>query len=523
MRLIVILAALCAALLSPAAAQEVRIGMQNEVTSIDPHFQNYGPNNSLSRHIFDALVHFDKDDNILPGLAESWRAVDERTWELKLRRGVKFHDGSDFTADDVVFSVERVRTIQRSPNPFTTYLGARKVEKVDDHTVRFVNPQPDPLLVNNLPQIAISSAKHGRGATQEDFNQGRAAIGTGPYKFVRWTPSDRAVIERNDAYWGARPEQQRVVFRPIPNDVARVAALLAGDVDVIENIPTADVAGLRADRRIAVSSALATRMMYLHLDRHRETSPHITAKDGSPIPNPLHNLKVRQAMSAAINRQAIVERLMEKEAEPAGQFLVERYPGASKTLKPEPFDLAKARALLAEAGYPNGFRMTMHGPVNRYPNDTKVLEAIAQMFNRAGIEAKVETLPPSNYFTRASSGGPGGIPEFSVIFAGGGTNTAEPASALIPLLLTFDRAKNTGNANRGRYSNPRADELVLSAIRVMDDAKRNAMLAEATELIFNDLGMIPLYFVNNTWASRLPVRIEARTDEYTIAMGITRQ
>jgi peptide/nickel transport system substrate-binding protein len=523
MRQIVVLVTLILALLQPAAAQELRIAVQSEITSVDPHFQNYGPNNGLSRHLFDALIHFDKDDNIVPGLAESWKAMSDTTWELKLRKGVKFHDGSAFTADDVVFSVERVRSIQRSPNPFTTYLGARKVEKVDDHTVRFISPEPDPLLVNNLPQIAISSAKAGRNATQDDFNQGRAAIGTGPYKFLRWAPSDRAIIERNEDYWGPKPDYQRVVFRPIPNDVARVAALLAGDIDVIENIPTADVARLKADPRIAVSSALATRMMYLHLDRHRDISPHITAKDGSPIPNPLHNLKVRQAMSAAINRPAIVERLMENEAEPAGQFLVERYPGASKILKPEPFDLPKARRLLAEAGYPNGFRMTLHGPVNRYPNDTKVLESIAQMFTRAGVEAKVETLPPSNFFSRASSGGPGGIPEFSVIFAGGGTNTAEPASALIPLLLTNDRAKNTGSANRGRYSNPKADELVLSALRVMDDAKRNAMLAEATEIIFNDLGMIPLYFVNNTWASRRPIKVEARTDEYTIAMGIRPQ
>jgi peptide/nickel transport system substrate-binding protein len=320
-----------------------------------------------------------------------------------------------------------------------------------------------------------------------------------------------------------KPEFQRVVFRPVPNDVARVASLLAGDVDIIENIPTADVKGLRGDARITVSSALSVRMMYLHLDRHRDVSPHITAKDGSPIPNPLNNLKVRQALSAAINRQAIVERLMEGEAEPAAQFLAPRYPGSSQKLKPAPFDPNRARGLLADAGYPNGFRITLHGPVNRYPNDTKVLEAVAQMFTRAGLEAKVETLPPSNFFTRASSGGPGGVPEFSVIFAGGGTASAEPASALIPLILTNDRSKGTGVANRGRYSNPRVDDLVLRAVKIMDDKQRNAMLAEATEIAFDDVGMIPLYFVNNTWASRKPIVIEARSDEHTMAQGAKRQ
>jgi peptide/nickel transport system substrate-binding protein len=161
--------------------------------------------------------------------------------------------------------------------------------------------------------------------------------------------------------------------------------------------------------------------------------------------------------------------------------------------------------------------------VNRYPNDTRVLETIAQMWTRAGLEAKVETLPPSNFFSRASSGGPGGVPEFSVIFAGGGTNTAEPASALMPLMLTNDRARGTGAANRGRYSNPKVDDLVLRAIRIMDDKQRNAMLAEATEIAFEDLGMVPLYFVNNTWAARKPIVVEPRTDEYTIAAGMRRR
>jgi peptide/nickel transport system substrate-binding protein len=503
-----------------APAQELRIGMQNEASSIDPHFQNYGPNNGLNRHLFTALVIMDKDDNFHPGLAESWKPLDEKTWEVKLRKGVKWHDGSPFTADDVVFTWERAKNVPRSPNSFVSYMGTRTVEKVDDHTVLFKAQSADPLLGHNLPHIPIVSAKHGRGATTEDYNSGKAAVGTGPYKFVEFVPGDRVVIVRNEEYWGEKPHWQRVVFRTIPNDVTRVATLLSGGVDMIENIPTSDVARLKADPQTRVFSALATRMMYLHLDRHRQTSPHILAKDGSPIPNPLHDLKVRQALSAAINRQAIVERMMEGEAEPAAQFLDPRYPGSSTRLKPEKQDLAKARRLLTEAGFPNGFRMTIHGPVNRYPNDTKVLEAIAQMFTRVGVDTKVETLPPANYFSRASAGGPGGIPEFSVIFAGGGTNTAEPSTALIPLILSFNREKATGAANRGRYSNPKVDEMVLKAITIMDDKTRNAMLAEATEIAFEDVGMIPLYFVNNTWAARRPIVVEARTDEYTLAMGV---
>ncbi len=523
MRLAIRVAACFAALIGsfePVGAQQLRVGMQSEATSIDPHFHNFGPNNSLSRHIFDALVFVDKDDRFFPGLAESWRAIDANTWEFKLRRNVQWHDGSPFTAADVVFTFARARNVPRSPGLMTAFIGERVVEKIDDYTVRFRNPGPDPLIVNNLPQIAIVSARHGRDAATEDYNSGRAAIGTGPFRFVEFIPGERIVLERNDAYWGPKPAWSRVILRPIKTDPSRVAAMLAGDVDMIENVPTADVARLRADPRIAVNSALSTRMMYLHLDRHRAVTPFAESRDGKPIPNPLNDLRVRQAMSAAINRQGIVERILAKEAEPAGQFLVQRYPGASTRLKPDAYDVDRARALLASAGYPNGFRLTIHGPNGRYPNDRTILEAIAQMFSRIGIETKIEALPAGNFFTRASAGGPGGVPEFSVIFAGGGSGTGEPSSALIPLVLTFDRERGLGTGNRGRYSNLRVDELTLAATRTMDDAERNAMLAEATEIAFDDVAMIPLYFVNNIWASRRDINVEARSDEYTIVMGV---
>jgi peptide/nickel transport system substrate-binding protein len=503
-----------------AQAQDLRVGMQSEPTSVDPHFYNFGPNNGFSRHLFDALLFFDKDDNLRPGLAESWKAVDDKTWEFKLRQHVTWHDGSPFTADDVVFTFERAKTVPRSPNSFATFIGARVVEKVDDQTVRFRSPGPDPLILNNMPNVMIVSAKHGRSATTDDYNTGKAAIGTGPFKFAEFIPGDRVTVTRNDTYWGPKSEWPRVIFKAIRNDTARMAALLAGDVDVVENIPTADMARLRADPTISVSSAVSTRMMYLHLDRHRDVSPHITAKDGKPIPNPLHDLKVRQALSTAINRQAIVDRLMEKEAVVAAQFLTDRYPGASTKLKPQAYDPNRARELLAAAGYPNGFKMTLHGPNGRYPNDAKVLEAMAQMFVRVGIEVQVEAMAPAIFFSRASNGGPGGVPEFSLIFAGGGSSTAEPSSALIALLLTNDRARGLGAANRGRYSNSKVDQLTLDALAVMDGVKRNAMLAEATEIAFDDLGMIPLYIVNNTWAARKPISVEPRSDEFTLVMGI---
>lgn len=505
---------------APAAAQELRLGMAAEATSADPHFYNFSPNNGLVRHIYEALVLVGKDDTFHPGLAESWHAVDDRTWEFKLRPGVKWHDGSPFSADDVVFTFTRARNVPRSPNSFITYIGTRTVTKVDDLTVRFHSETPDPLLVPNLSQVMLVSARHGQGATTDDYNSGKAAIGTGAFKLVEFKPGERVVLARNDEYWGPKPDWARVTFKPIRNDGARVSALLANDVDVIDTVPTGDLARLRADKAVAVSSVLGSRMMYLHLDRHRASSPWLTAKDNKPIPNPLNDLRVRQAMSMAINRQAIIDRLLEHEAEPAGQFLTARYPGASKKLKPMPFDPERSRALLKAAGFPDGFKLTLHGPNGRYPHDGKVLEAIAQMFTRVGIETQLDLIAPASYFTRASSGGPGGVPEFSVLLAGGGSNTAEPSSALIPLILTLDRARGLGGANRGRYSNPRVDELTLQGAATMDDAKRNALLAEAMEIAFDDVAMIPLYFDNNIWATRRPIAIEARVDEFTLAMGI---
>jgi peptide/nickel transport system substrate-binding protein len=311
-----------------------------------------------------------------------------------------------------------------------------------------------------------------------------------------------------------------VTFRFIKSDPTRVAALLSGDVDMIETVPTADAQRLAKEPKVALASALSNRVIYLHMDRLRETSPFVKGKDGSAIKNPFHNLKVRQALTRAINRPAIVERIMEGEAVPASQLLPDVYAGTSKNLKPAAYDLEAARKLLAEAGYPNGFRLTIHGPNGRYTNDTKIIEAVAQMFTRLGVETTVETLPPAVFFSRASSGGPDKTPEFSMILAGWSAGTGEPGDSMRSLLMSFDPQAGTGSANRGRYSNPQFDQLIQKGFATVDAAKRAEIFASAAEVVMNDVGLIPIHYQKNTWAAKKGLKVTPRTDEYTFAMSV---
>jgi len=229
---------------------------------------------------------------------------------------------------------------------------------------------------------------------------------------------------------------------------------------------------------------------------------------------------VRKAISKAINRPAIVEKVMEGVAIPAGQLLPEGFFGVSVKLEPEKYDPEGAKKLLADAGYPNGFGLTLHGPNDRYINDAKICQAIGQMLTRVGIDTKVETMPKSVYFAKASRGGPGKSPAFSFILVGWGAGTGEASSPLKSLLHTYDKARGFGASNRGRYSNPEMDKLVEQALATVDDAKREKLLQQATEIAIEDLGIIPLHYQVNTWATRKGLAYTPRTDEYTLAMNV---
>ena len=495
-----------------AGASDLTIGIGADVTAIDPHYHNVTPNNNVAAHIFDYLVLRDERQKPIPGLAESWRTVDPLTWEFKLRKGVKFHDGSEFTAADVVASIERVPLVPNSPSPFTAYTKQiKEMTVVDPYTIRFRTAAPYPLMPTDMTQVAIVSAKAAKAST-EDFNSGKAAIGTGPYKLLRYAKGDRIELARHDGYWGGKTPWEKVTLRLLPNDASRVAALLAGDVQAIEYVPTSDVARIRADKRLNVYKVIADRLIYLHMDSDRDVSPYVTDKEGKPLPkNPLKDPRVRKAICKAINRNAIVDKVMEGEAVAAGQLLADGMFGTTRNLKVEPYDPAGAKKLLAEAGYPDGFGITIHAPNNRYVNDAKIAQAVAQMLTRIGIATKVEAMPSATYFPQATD------LKFSLMLLGWSSGTGEASSPLKALLATYSRDKGFGTANRGRYSNPRVDALLEEALATVDDSKREALLQRATEIAIDDTGIIPLHFQVNLWATRNGITYVPRTDENTLA------
>jgi peptide/nickel transport system substrate-binding protein len=495
-----------------ADATNLAIGLGADVTAIDPHYHNLTPNSNVAAHIFDYLVLRDERQRMIPGLAESWHTIDPLTWEFKLRRGVKFHDGSDFTAADVIASIERVPTVPNSPSPFTVYTKQiKEMIAVDPYTVRFRTTMPYPLMPSDMTQVAIISKAAAKAST-EDFNSGKAANGTGPYKLVRYAKGDRIELARFDGYWGGKTPWEKVTLRLLPSDAPRVAALLAGDVQAIENVPTTDVARVKAEKGLALSSTVADRLIYLHMDSERDVSPFVTDREGKPLAsNPLKDARVRKAISKAINREALAERVMEGQAVPTGQLLPEGFFGYSNKLKAERYDPEGAKKLLAEAGYANGFGLTIHSPNNRYVNDAKVAQAVAQMLARVGIVTRVEAMPSATFFPQATDF------KFSFILVGWSSGTGEASSPLKALIATPSKEKGFGTANRGHYSNPKVDLLLEDALVTVDDAKREALLQRATELAINDVAIVPLYHQVSLWAMRDGISYAPRTDENTLA------
>lgn len=502
----------------PAAAQTLRMAVGAQVTSADPHFHNISPNNAFASMVFDNLLETDANARLIPALAESWRPVGEDTWEFKLRQGVRFHNGNAFTAEDVAFTLARIPQVVNSPGSFRTYTQAiRSVEIVDAHTIRFRTNGPAPLVPTDLAQVPMLDRETHEGVTTEAFNRGHAAIGTGPFRLASFRAGDRAELVRNDTYWGRRPAWSSVEYRMMTNDTSRTASLLAGDVDIIDQVPTPDIERLRRNERILLSEIDAMRYIYFALDHMRSgASPFITDNDGRPLErNPLQDVRVRRALSISIDRAAIVSRVMEGAATATVQVMP---PGAIGYVADLPVPLADpvaARNLLAEAGYPNGFRLTLHGPNDRYPNDARIVQAVGQMWTRIGVRTQVDVTPFANFIARASR------QEFSAFLVSWGSSTGEPMAGLRSVAATFDAARGTGAVNRGRYSNPAFDAALVRAGQELDDAKREDMLREATRMLVGDVGIISTHLQKNIWAMRQGFAHEARVDERTRAQDVT--
>ncbi len=493
-----------------AAATTLRIGVSAETTSIDPHFQDIGPNYTVKQHVFDSLIHSGPTQELQPGLATSWRLTDDpHVWELTLRRGVTFHDGSPFTAADAVFSLRRAPDVPNAPSTLKRHLeDVAAIEAVDDFTLRIRTKLPLPTLPNNLVPIGIVSRGIGERAEPGGFNTGRHAIGTGPFRFVEWVAGSHLKLAANPGYWGGKPHWDEVVLRPITNPGARVAALLAGDVDVISDVPPIDVPRLSREPALALWRGLSSRVIFWSMDVFREQTPHVTARDGTPIANPLRDRRVREAIALAVDRNVIVRQVMDGLAEPAMQIVPPGLPGHDRNIRMPMADLAAARRLMAEAGFANGFRMTIHVTANRYPNDLKQAQAVAQMLARLNIEVNVASLPLAIFFTEARKF------EFSFNIVGWGFVSGDPYVILREALQT--RAAN----NYGRWSNAEVDRL-LGAVRVdMDRVTRAAALAEIQRLAIADLAVIPTHFQVNIWATRKGLSMPPRMDESTLAHEI---
>ncbi len=512
-RILAFLAAACLAL--PALAQNLVLGTKLELNTLDPHFFAAFPTGSSHEYLYDKLVVLDQKLRLKPALAESWKLVDDLTWEFRLRKGVVFHDGSPFTADDVLFTIERVPNVPNSPNSFSQFTrGIEKATKVDDHTVVLRTKAPNPTLPNDLTNVFIVSARAAKGATTADFNAGKAAIGTGPYRLVEWVNGERLVVERNERYWGPRPHWARVTEKVIAKDPTRLAALLSGQVDAIDAVPIADLERLRKDGRFGLFRGAAALVHYVALDSARDVSPFVTAKDGKPLAsNPLKDPRVRKALSLALNRDLIVKRVMEGSALPASQLLSAEFPGASKSLRPDPHDPAKAQALLKEAGWGEGFRIVLHATADRYPNDAAVAQAIAQMWTRLGLKAEVETLPGSVFFTKASK------QEFSAFAAQYGAE--EAANSLRALVATSIPAKGFGTANRTRYTNPVVDSLLEESLVTMDDELRQAKLERAINFAMADQPLIPVFYPIFDFAAKKGLAVTPRAQRRFNGLMVT--
>lgn len=494
-----------------AHATELKLGLAADVSSLDPHYLNIAPNIALSSHLFDALVNVDASGKLIPGLALSWRAVNATTWEFKLRPGVKFHDGSPFTVEDAIFSLDRPATLTNSPGPFTTY--TRQIvdkQAVDPLTLRLTTAAPYGPLPLDMSTIFIVSKKAAQNASTDDFNSGRALIGTGPFKFVSFLRGDRIELARNPDYWGEKATWDKVTLRVIANNASRTAALLAGDVDAIEAVPTADIARIKRNPDFRLEQRVSWRTIFWTLDQAEHSSPFVTDLAGKPLAkNPLRDPRVRLAISKSINRPALVSRIMEGLAQPASNLVAPGILGYNDDLKVEGYDPAGAKKLLADAGYPNGFGLTLHGPNNRYINDEQIIQTVAQFLSRIGIRAKVQTLPLAVYFGRAKAS------EFSMALLGWGTLAGD--FGMRSLVGTANPQTGWGSWNWGNYSNPKVDTVIRSSLSAVDPAERENYARQAAGIALQDNAVIPMHHQIATWAMRKGLRYAARVDEFTFA------
>ena len=523
--------AVSAGFVGMAHAQSLTMALAAEPTAADPHYHKMTANDAFSAHVYDSLVARNAKMELIPSLALSWKNLDDQTWEFKLRPGVKFSNGQPFTSKDVLFTI--CRTLNNETNVSQSYMDTTKritdVQTPDDLTVIIKTEEPLPLMpaemARNLPIISSSIVQHGKlqfapktgcGVTSAwptvtDFNSGKLAIGTGPFLMKSYVKGTGIQLERNDAYWGAKPHWKTVKMVPVPSAGPRLTGLLSGDYDVIENPAARDLTRSAESGKFDYVATPSTRLVFLQPDIGRNPSPLVKAADGK---NPLQDVRVRQAMNMAIDRKAIVQRIMDGLATPAYQYMPDGMFGALPKAPEIKYDPAAAKKLLAEAGYPNGFELTLSSTNDRYVNDSQVSQAVAQYFTRIGIKTNVDAMTASIYFPKRAKR------EFSLPMGGWPAETGE-ASALFQLwVASLDSPKGQGTSNYGGFTSAEFDKVYVPAANTVDAAKRKAGLEHATKIALENVSLIPLHFESSIWAFKKGLSYEGRRDQFTLATSV---
>ena len=501
------------ALLAFAAAtpaKTFRWASQGDASSLDPHAQNENVTNQIAMLAYEALLQYDKEMKLSPTLAVSWENPSPLKWVFHLRRGVKFHDGSPFSADDVLFSFERAKTTTGSFKLYATDAGAPK--KIDDYTVEFTTANPNPIEPNTVANIFIMSKRwceknnstvaQDIRAREETFSA-RNAMGTGPYVLVSREPGVRTLYKRNNDWWGIREGRfegnvDQVEYRQITSAPTRMAALKSGELDFVLDPPVQDIPRARQDPALKVWEGAETRIIFVGLDQARDELLYSTVKGK----NPFKDVRVRRALYQAIDIEALKTQVMRGLSIPTGLPLPS--PGGTPPSldKRLPYDPAAAKKLLAEAGYPSGFGFTLDCPNNRYINDEKICVALASMWAKVGLDVKVDAEPRALFFPKALK------LDVTAYLWGWGSDSGDAIDTLKPVLHSRDGT--AGSNNNGNYKNPALDSLIEAAAIEMDPAKRQDMINRAVGIVEDEVLVIPLHRQVIPWLSRAGVVVVHR-------------
>ncbi|MEO7742572.1 MAG: ABC transporter substrate-binding protein [Usitatibacter sp.] len=505
---------------APLHAKTLRWSSQGDILTMDPHAQNEGLNNAAADHVYEPLVTRGKDLKIEPCLAVSWEAVNPTTMRLKLRPNVRFHDGTPFTADDVAFSIERALLPTSNFKPYLQ--GVTGAKKVDDLTVEIATSGPNPVLLAQLTEVRMMSrawaSKHNVQKPQDFTNKeetfaARNANGTGPYVLKSRDPDVKTVMVANSNWWGKMDGNvNEIVYQPIKQGATRLAALLSGEIDLVLDPDVQDVPRLRQDPKVRILEGNENRTIFFGFDQWRDELQYSSVKGR----NPFKDQRVREAFQLAIDLNAIKTTVMRGLSYPTGVMFAPQVDGYDKSLdvvkKP---DRERARRLLAEAGYPQGFEVTLDCPNNRYINDERICQAAAAMLAQVNIKVRLNSMPRATYFPK--------IQKFDTSFymLGWGVPTFDSLYALLSLMHTHVPKAADGDYNLGRYSNPKVDAAIDALKTETDPAKRRALTREVLVLHGADVGHIPLHHQVIPWAMRSNVSAVHRADNRLCVKWVT--